>query len=598
MIGKRISHYEIEALLGEGAMGRVFRAKDVVLERSVALKLLAASTSSDPSFMERFLREARLAAQLNHPHIATIHEFGQDGNDAFLAMELVDGETLADVIARGPLPIADVRRWGAQAASALAAAHAQGIVHRDIKPGNLMITRQGVLKVMDFGIARRAGETAITAQGSLVGTPKTMAPEILRGQEPAPASDLFSLGCVLYEAVAGRSAFVGEDIMAVLYQVAQQDPTPLRQLRTDAPEDVVGVVEGLLVKDPARRFGPAEAVVVAFSGDPTQTSSRLVVEETLDVADAAARTNAAIAAERSQASRSVAFPPPPGVTGSVVPGTQVEVPVAVARRQISRRLLVLLSVVVLAAAGIWTVMQRRGTHEAAQARARELNDRGAVLAEQLNRMGAGHAPVESIAVARAALERAVALDRGYAVPWNNLGALSQLAGEWPRAEREFRKAVELDPGYATARLNLAATLEELGNRTASEREYRRAMQDDSTLVAAPNNLAYLLNAQGRSAEAIEVLRPALRRWPNVAALWKNYGLALEGQANLAEAERALLKSLELAPDQLAVVEALDRIVTKREQQIEKPGPGSGDRPPAPAPPAPLHPRPGKRSGGT
>lgn len=572
MIGKRISHYEVETLLGEGAMGRVFRARDLVLERRVALKLLAANTAADPSFMDRFLREARLAAQLNHPNIATIHEFGRDGSDAFLAMEFVDGETLADVVARGPLPIADVRRWGAQAASALAAAHAQGIVHRDIKPGNLMITRQGVLKVMDFGIARRAGETAITAQGSLVGTPKTMAPEILRGQEPTPASDLFSLGCVLYEAVTGRAAFTGDDIMAVLYQVAQQDPVPVRELRPDAPDDVVAVVVDLLIKDPLRRFGPADAVAAAFAGDPSQTLSRAAADETLDIGAAAARTQAALAA--GSARDKIAAPPPETTSRGATAA-------AAAPRRRARPWIFLVGFagIVIAALGFLTVAQRQSAGEAARQRARFLNDRGAVLTEQLGRLGAAHAPPESVAVARAALERAATLDRGYAVPWNNLGALSQLTGDLTRAETEFRRAVELDPEYATARLNLAAVLEARGTLDAAEAEYRRAMQDDSTLVAAPNNLAYLLNSQGRSDEAVAVLQPALRRWPDVAALWKNYGLALEHQADLEAAERAMLRSLELAPEQPALVEALSRVVEARARAI-----GGAVAPPIPAPP--------------
>ena len=536
MIGKHISHYEIEALLGEGAMGRVFRARDVVLDRHVALKLLATNIAADPTFLERFLREARLAAQLSHAHIATIHEFGQADGQTFLVMELVDGETLEARIARGPLPLQDVRRFGAQAASALSAAHARGIVHRDIKPANLMITRAGVLKVMDFGIARRAGDTAITAAGSLIGTPKTIAPEILRGKEPEPPADLFALGCVLYEAITGRAAFSGDDIMAVLYQVAQQDPTPMRQLRGGIPDDLVAVVEGLLVKDPAQRFGPADAVVQALWSEGTiSATGRVAADATLDIGAVAARTQATM--------------PPAAISSAAVPAPA---------RPSGRRRLLLVAMIALAAATTGVVLQRRASTQR-QMRARELNDRGAVQAERLDRIGMAGALVESLAAARVSFEAAVKLDPEYAVPWNNLGHLSQFAGELPRAEREYAKAVQLDPRFATARLNWAAVLEELGNQQQAVSEYRNAMRDDSTLVAAPNNLAHLLNELGRSDEAVLVLRPALQRWPDVPALWKNYGMALSHQGQMDAAEAALQKSLELAPSQPAVVDELARI---------------------------------------
>jgi len=189
LTSRRIAHFELHELLGEGAMGKVYRATDLELERSVAIKLLGSRSGNDPSFIERFKREARLAAQLNHPNIATIYAFGEENGEAYIAMEFVEGETLTDRLARGSLPMSEVRKFGRQTAAALAVAHEKGIIHRDIKPGNLMINRFGELKVMDFGVARRSGETELTMAGSLIGTANIMAPELVRGEGATPAAD-------------------------------------------------------------------------------------------------------------------------------------------------------------------------------------------------------------------------------------------------------------------------------------------------------------------------------------------------------------------------------------------------------------------------
>src|SRR5205809_1099240 len=210
--GSRLGPYEIVAPIGAGGMGEVWRGRDTRLDRSVAIKLLPAELAQNAQLKLRFEREARAISQLNHPHICTLYDVG----DSYLVMELLEGESLADRVAAGPLPIRETIKYGAQIAEALDKAHRAGIVHRDLKPGNVMITKSGA-KLLDFGLAKQFGagpeeSTAshpLTAHGSVMGTLPYMAPEHLAGTEADARSDIFALGAVLYEMVTGRRAFIG-----------------------------------------------------------------------------------------------------------------------------------------------------------------------------------------------------------------------------------------------------------------------------------------------------------------------------------------------------------------------------------------------------
>lgn len=260
-VGAAVGRYRLQERLSRGGMGEVWRAYDLTLGRPVALKLLRAGLA-DPVDRERFLREARAAAQLNHPNIVAIFDVGEWEGCSYLVMELLEGRSLADVLAeRGPLPVEDVRRYGAQAAAGLAAAHARGVVHRDIKPSNLMLASDGTLKLVDFGIARVLDEASsrLTATGTIVGTASYVAPEQARGLQADARTDLYALGCVLYQLLVGRTPFVGAPT-EVLYAHLYTEPEPLTDLRPDVPPDLVALVHGLLAKDPNDR--PAEAGVV------------------------------------------------------------------------------------------------------------------------------------------------------------------------------------------------------------------------------------------------------------------------------------------------------------------------------------------------
>ncbi|PYQ53264.1 MAG: hypothetical protein DMF59_02305 [Acidobacteria bacterium] len=214
--GTRLGPYEIVAPLGAGGMGEVYRARDTRLDRDVAVKVLPAEFRTDAQLKIRFEREAKTISQLNHPHICTLFDVG----DGYLVMEMLEGESLADRIAKGPLPVEDVLRIGIQIASALDRAHRQGIVHRDLKPGNIMLTRSGA-KLLDFGLAKGGAalpsalsqatiQKPLTQEGTIIGTFQYMAPEQLEGHEADPRSDIFALGVVLYEMVTGKRAFEGK----------------------------------------------------------------------------------------------------------------------------------------------------------------------------------------------------------------------------------------------------------------------------------------------------------------------------------------------------------------------------------------------------
>jgi len=251
--GDMVAHYRIEGPLGEGGMGVVYKAKDTRLGRSVALKFASAQFSS------RSEREARAVASLNHPNICTLHDVGPN----YLVMELIEGETLAARLQRGKLSIEDAVRYGARIADALEAAHAQGIVHRDLKPGNVMLTKAGV-KVLDFGLAKIEHEVAgseqthtMTAEGTILGTVQYMSPEQARGLKVDARSDLFSLGVMLYEMIAGRRPFDGDTPSHAMMCLLEKPPVPLVHYVPDAPEELQRILTKALEKDPQARYETA-----------------------------------------------------------------------------------------------------------------------------------------------------------------------------------------------------------------------------------------------------------------------------------------------------------------------------------------------------
>jgi Tol biopolymer transport system component/predicted Ser/Thr protein kinase len=269
MIGRTLSHYAIFEKLGEGGMGVVYKARDLQLGRFVALKFLPGDRLSDPQRRRRFLTEAKAVSALNHAHIVTIHEIAQVEALEFIVMEYIEGTSLDRVISKAGLPLDEALRFASEIADALAAAHAAGILHRDLKPSNVMVTPGGLVKLLDFGLAKLIERpeidetdatrtmletTPVTEEGRIVGTAAYMSPEQAEGRKLDGRSDIFSFGAVLYEMLTGRPAFRGASSISILAAVLKEEPPSAGSLRVDLPMGVVHVLNRCLRKDPNRRF--------------------------------------------------------------------------------------------------------------------------------------------------------------------------------------------------------------------------------------------------------------------------------------------------------------------------------------------------------
>jgi Tol biopolymer transport system component/tRNA A-37 threonylcarbamoyl transferase component Bud32 len=319
--GTKLGPYEIQAPIGAGGMGEVYRAKDTRLGRDVAVKVLPAQLSSSPELRQRLEREAKTISQLSHPHICMLHDVGhQDGTD-YLVMEYLEGETLADRLGRGALPVEQALKIGIEIADALDAAHKSGIVHRDLKPGNVMLTKSGV-KLLDFGLAKLgAGPVAavsavtslptalqesqpLTTRGTILGTFQYMSPEQLEGREADARSDIFSFGCVLYEMLTGQKAFTGKSQASLIGSIMTSEPASISSIQPMVPPALDRVVKGCLAKEPEHRWHTAHDVRMQLqwiaeggsqAGVPAPVAARRKSREKLAWGVAAAALLAAVA---------------------------------------------------------------------------------------------------------------------------------------------------------------------------------------------------------------------------------------------------------------------------------------------------------------
>jgi eukaryotic-like serine/threonine-protein kinase len=263
--------YRLDRPLGRGGMATVYLGHDIELGRPVAVKFLAENLAGDEAFRARFVREGRLAGRLSHPNVVTVYDAGDEGRP-YIVMEYVEGETLADLVARrGRLPPDEARALALQACRGLAHAHQEGLVHRDVKPQNLILRADGTLKVADFGIARAAEATALTQSGTILGTAAYLAPEQALGAEVTAAADVYSLGAVLYEVLTGRPPFEFESLAALAD--SERTITPVRELAPDVPQELENVVMRCLARNPDYR--PASAAQLAHELEP---STRPLVE--------------------------------------------------------------------------------------------------------------------------------------------------------------------------------------------------------------------------------------------------------------------------------------------------------------------------------
>ena len=269
--GTKLGPYEILAPLGAGGMGEVYKTKDTRLDRTVAIKVLPAHVASHPEVRQRFEREARAVSSLNHPHICTLHDIGSENGIDFMAMEHIEGDTLADRLKKGALPLDQALRYGIEIADALDKAHRQGVVHRDLKPGNIMLTKSGA-KLLDFGLAKlqhgpqegapdlsslATEAKSLTEKGAILGTFQYMAPEQLEGNEVDARTDIFAFGAVLYEMVTGRKAFEGKSQASLIGAIMNSEPQPMSELQPVSPRSLDWSVKRCLSKDPDDRWQSA-----------------------------------------------------------------------------------------------------------------------------------------------------------------------------------------------------------------------------------------------------------------------------------------------------------------------------------------------------
>jgi hypothetical protein len=283
---RTILQYQLVERIGVGGMGEIYKARDTRLNRFVAMKALSAGMAADPDRRLRFVQEAQAVSALNHPNIITIYDIVDDGATQYMVIEFVDGKTLLELIPKGGMPVPLVIRYASQIAEALCAAHAAGIVHRDLKPANIMITGTGLVKVLDFGLAKMIDWAAdphgptvtmipapLTIEGTLLGTVNYMSPEQAEGKKLDARSDIFSFGAVLYEMLTGKSAFRGDSVIATLTSVLRDQIQPVRELAPDIPADLERIVDACLKKNPDDRIQSMQEVQLAFTALRQQSDS-------------------------------------------------------------------------------------------------------------------------------------------------------------------------------------------------------------------------------------------------------------------------------------------------------------------------------------
>jgi serine/threonine protein kinase/Tfp pilus assembly protein PilF len=261
MIGKQISHYHILEKLGAGGMGVVYKAEDTKLKRTVALKFLPPELTRDPEAKTRFIHEAQAASALQHNNICTIHDIDEtDDRRLFIVMDCYEGESLKEKTARGPMKLEEAVDIAVQVAGGLSKAHEKGIVHRDIKPANIFITTDGMVKILDFGLAKLAGQTKLTKTGSTMGTIAYMSPEQARGEEVDQRTDIWSLGVVMYEMLTGKLPFPGDYEQAIVYRILNEEPEPITSVQVKIPVGLERIVEKALVKATEKRYQRADEI--------------------------------------------------------------------------------------------------------------------------------------------------------------------------------------------------------------------------------------------------------------------------------------------------------------------------------------------------
>ncbi|MCK4236326.1 MAG: protein kinase, partial [Candidatus Krumholzibacteria bacterium] len=443
---KKLAGYEILGKLGEGGMGVVYRARDTTLDRLLAIKVIPPERLG-PQGKGRFLREARICSRINHPNIVTVYTAGEEDGYPFMAMELLEGQTLREIIDEGPVPWEKALRWIVDILDALERFHREGIVHRDLKPENIMVTPDGVVKLMDFGIAHIPTSETLTMEGTTVGTVFYMSPEQVLGKKADVRSDIFSIGAVLYQMLTGAYPFEGEHPMATMYSITNESPEPTENFVQNLPEGLATILDHALEKDPHERFPDAGSMKNALL-------DLLQVEEL-------ARTQVSKADRR--------------------------------RTYILR--IVLLTALLLAVAIIIIaqLFQGRGV------------EGNRALAKHHNQLAQNHERAGKIKEAELEYRNAIIADPEWEVPWNNLGMLAIGKGDLPEADSLLNRAISIKPDYAAVLYNLGTVRWDRNDFESAVRLFGAALKADPSFILAYNNLGALLLELDRAEDARAVL---------------------------------------------------------------------------------------------
>lgn len=547
MIGQLLLHYQVLAKLGEGGMGVVYSARDTRLGRMVALKVLPPGQSNDPKRRQRFLREARAAAALNHSNIVSIYDIGQDKGVDFIAMELVAGHSLYQLMKRGQLAIPDVLSYASQIASALAKAHAAGVVHRDLKPANVMITGDGTVKLLDFGLAQlnplltvadpgldAETESAITQLGTAVGTIQYMSPEQARGEMVDERSDIFSFGVLLYEMLGGSRPFHASSAVALLHAIGYDQPKPIQELRPGIPPALQQLVSRCLNKQPEARFRSMEPVVNALK-DLARTGD---------------------------------------VSGTSAPSVGQAIPAVQGRTRLGWVLAALAAVLIVGLVfggrSAWQLLRGNSSSSAVQqpVETSEWNRRGHAYLLRYDKAGNIDKAVECF-------QKALEQDHDNAPAYAGLGeSYAQKFADngdpqWLRlAQANASRAVQLNDFLADAHVSMAVANLRASKPAEAERQVRRALELDPNNGDAQLRLGQILARQNRAQEAEEAYRTMQRTHPGD---WRGYqfmGALLHDHGRYQEAVACFEKASKLAPDNAAVFRLLGSTYHRLDRDAE------------------------------
>jgi non-specific serine/threonine protein kinase len=571
MIGRTVSHYRITEKLGEGGMGIVYRAEDTRLNRTVALKFLSPAADNDDGEKERLLREARAAAALDHPNICPVYEINEADGETFIAMACVEGRSLADVISSGPLALEDTLSYAIQMADGLRAAHAKEIVHRDVKPGNVMVSPSGQVRIMDFGLAGRFEPVSADTWTTTSGTVAYMSPEQLRGELADARSDIWALGVVLHEMLAGRRPFRGVYEQAVVYSVLNLEPEPVTSARPDVPDALCRIVARTLEKDAQRRYQTMDEVLAdltavgAGAGDGGARPIAVITFENLTGDDSYDYLRRAIpnllitSLEQSEHLRVITWERMGDVMRQLGQGGSEE---------IDRELGFELCRLEGAEAMVTGSFVRAGTAFATDVKVLDAvtkdlivtaSSRGegvdSILTKQIDELAAAilarldpeeGAPVEA---PQPIAEVATASMEAYDVFLRGRDSFERLYNEDARGL--FEKAVALDPSFAVAHLYLAWTHTRLRNTKARDEalEMAKSCSDRATprqrlLIDA----AYARTIERDLGKELRILQETVRAYPDEKRAHHRLAGYYRAQGRLYQAIEEYNKAIELDPE--------------------------------------------------